>query len=65
MVERGGHLRLALEAAARRGVGQLRGQELDRHRPVEFGIDGTKHFPHAAGAQKSFDLVSSYLDAGS
>ncbi len=64
MVERRGHLRLTLEAAARRSVGQLRGQELDGHWPVEFGIDSTKHFTHAAGAEQSFNFVRSYLDAG-
>ena len=50
MVERGGHLCLTLKAVTGRGVGQLRRQELDRHRPVELGIDGAKHFTHAAGA---------------
>ena len=64
VVERGGHLCLSLKAAARRGVGQLRRKELDRHRPVELGVDGTKYLTHAANAQKSLNLVSSYLNAG-
>ena len=63
VVERGGHLCLSLKAAARGAVRQLGGQELDRHRPAELGIDGTKHFTHAAGAEESFNLVSSHLGA--
>jgi hypothetical protein len=50
MIQRRSHLRLALEAPPRRRIGQFVRQELDRHRPVQLGVERAIHHPHAAFA---------------
>ena len=61
MVERGGRLRLALEAAARIGVGDLAGEELDCDRPVQLRVERAIDLTHAAFAEQRLDAVGSYL----
>ena len=49
---------------ARGGVArQLGGKKLERYMPVEFGVVGAVHVPHAAGTQMSGDLVTPDLDS--
>ena len=42
MIERRRHLRLALKSPASCRIGEVVGEELDRHGPVELGIDSPK-----------------------
>ena len=46
MVQRRGQLRFALEPAARLGVRDMRGEELDRDGPLKLGIEGDDHDAH-------------------
>jgi hypothetical protein len=46
MVQRRGQLRFPLEPAARLGVSDLGGEELDRDGPLKFGIDSDDHDAH-------------------
>src|SRR5437899_919892 len=48
MVQRRGHLRLALEAASRRHIGEIAGEKLDRHGTIELGIETSIDRAHAA-----------------
>ncbi len=50
MVERGDHLRLALEKPARIGVGHVVGENLDRHGSAELSVLGAVHYAHSATA---------------
>jgi hypothetical protein len=58
VVDQGGDdLRLLLEALAELLVhGELRRQDLDRHRPVERELPRPIHHPHAAAADLALDL---------
>ena len=60
MVECGGHARL--EAPARGGVGQLGGEELDGHGPVQLRIEGAIDRAHSALADFRFDAVVAELE---
>ena len=63
MIERRGHLRFALEAAAGRGIGPFVGEELYRDRPIELRISRLIHLAHAAGPKPRENLVSADLSA--
>src|SRR5262249_43953969 len=63
MVERRGHLSLLLKAVASGSIGEDLRQKLDRHWPVELGVDGKKDFAHAASAERPFNAVGSDLCA--
>jgi hypothetical protein len=57
-----GGTRLLLEAAqAVRTGGELRFEDLERHRPLELLVLGTVHDTHAAFSQQFLDLI--VLDA--
>ena len=60
MIERGDQSRLALEAHLERGVGgDARGEDFDRHRPIEAGVARPIDLAHPAGAGGREDLVGS------
>jgi hypothetical protein len=61
MIERRGGLRLALEAAALDGIGEIIGQEFDRDRPIEFGIEPAIDRPHPARTERRPDHVHADL----
>ena len=61
MIQRGSHPRFALEASLCRGIGQVVGQELDRHRPFQLGVERAVDHPHAAFAERTFDAVRTKL----
>ena len=63
MIERGGHLRFPLKAAAGRGIGQLVGKKLDRYGPVELGIVRAKDYAQAPFADGSLDAIKSQVEA--
>jgi len=59
MVERGGHLGLALEALTELGVfGQLGGDELQRHDPVERKMGRAVDDAHAAAPGHRLETVA-------
>ena len=63
--ERRHRLRLGLEAGERVGViGEVLGQDLDRHVALEAGIAGAVDLPHPAGAERRDDLVRAEAVAG-
>ena len=63
MVQRGQHLRLALESLhAPHVLGKGGRQDLDGHLPMEFGIGGTINGAHAALAELGGDLVVADAD---
>ena len=64
MIQRRGQLRFALEPAARLGVGDLRGEELDRDGPLELGIEGDNHDAHPAFADHVLQSIGSEEQAG-
>jgi hypothetical protein len=57
VVERGGGSSLELEAAARLGIGHAIGENLDRHRAIEPGIQRAIHLAHAADAEQRSDFI--------
>ena len=58
MVERRQHAGCAIEAGALiRVCHQPGGQDFNGHVAVQFGVPGTVHFPHAAGADGGGDFV--------
>ena len=58
VAERGDRLRLALEALDLLRVERhLRGQDLERHAPVEARVERQVHLAHAARAERLEDLV--------
>ena len=64
MVQRGEHLRLALEPRQPLGVGDERlGQDLDRDVAVEPRVARAIHLAHAAGAEGGEDLVRTQAGA--
>ena len=65
MVQRRGHLRLALEPPARRRVRQFVGQNLDRHGPVELGVERPVDGAHAALAELRLNAIGADLRPGS
>ena len=63
--ERRHRLRLGLEAGERVGViGEVLGQDLDRHVALEAGVAGAVDLPHPAGAERRDDLVRAEAVAG-
>ena len=57
MVESGDRLRLAIEALLHvRVAGEVRRQDLDRHRAVQARVGGLVDLAHAAGADGCDDL---------
>jgi hypothetical protein len=63
--ERGDRFRLALEALEGRGVaGELLREELDRHFASQAWIPRAVDLAHAAGTERSEDLVGSEARAG-
>ena len=59
MIERGEHLRLALEAREPIGVGgKDRGQDFQRDVATKPGVAGTVDFAHPAGADRHQDFVA-------
>jgi hypothetical protein len=48
MIQRRGHLRLALKSPASRSIRERIGEELDRHGTIQFGVERAKHNAHAA-----------------
>lgn len=48
MIQRRGHLRLALKSPPSRSIRQRIGEELDRHGAIQFGVERAKHNAHAA-----------------
>src|ERR1700693_5970293 len=65
MVERGDHLRLALEKPARIGVGYVVGENLDRHGPAELSVERPVDGAHAAPAELNLNAIGTQLRAGS
>jgi hypothetical protein len=59
VIQRRGHLRFALEAPQRRGVGPTRGEKLDRDLPIQSRVERAVDHAHAALAEEGFDLVRS------
>jgi hypothetical protein len=57
MVQRRRQLRFALETVARIGIRELVGQELDRDRPLQLGVDGAEHHANPALADNRVQLV--------
>ena len=57
VVQRGGHLRFALEAAAAGDVTQFVRQELDGDGRIQLGIEGTIDLAHAAGADARLHFI--------
>ena len=65
MIERGQHLRLALEAGPVIGViGQCRRQHLDGDVAVKLGVARAIHLAHAALADERKDLIRAESFAG-
>ena len=63
--EGGDGLGLALEPGQARGVvGQVAGQDLDRHVALEVGVAGREDLAHAAGADAAGDAVLGELVSG-
>src|SRR5918992_5023192 len=59
MLEAGGGQRLAPEARHEGLVlGQMLGEQLDRHRPLEHGVGGHEDGGHAAGSEPPLDPVA-------
>ena len=48
MIQRRGHLRLALKSPASRSIRERIGEELDRHGTIQFDVEGAKHNAHTA-----------------
>ena len=57
MVQRGGRLRLALEAPARGRIGQHARQELDGDGPSEPAVERPEHDTHPAVTELRLDAV--------
>jgi hypothetical protein len=64
MIERRGHLRLALKAPARGGVSQVVGEEFDGDLAVEFSVQRTVNHTHATFANLGGNLVVVNLPEG-
>jgi hypothetical protein len=64
MVERGGHLSLALKAPSRRRIRQLVGENLHRDVAIQFGIAGAIHLAHPARSQRLQDFKHSQAITG-
>ena len=60
-VQRGEHLRLALEPGETiRVAGEGVGENLERHLAVELGVGGLPHLTHAALAEQRGHVVAPY-----
>src|SRR6185436_2648282 len=64
MIQRRGHLRLALKPTARGRVRQLVGQNLDRHGPVQLGVERPVNDSHTALAELRLNSIRANLGAG-
>ena len=65
VVERGEHLRFALETGeAIRITGEGIGQDLQRDLAIQLGIPGAIHLAHAARPEGGENLVRAEADAG-